>query len=475
MGSALVGLKTKITKPMTTFLESLISLLWNRAVARGDRSRPGSGIDLGNIVADDQITPVHFFISFIKLLEHITIRGKTGVGKSTLLIHCLCQLIDRQLGLLLFDFHGDLGNSILAYLARTTGQSLEQISKRLIIIDPSDLTHAVGINLLELRPGLQAYVQIAEFAQILKQRWGLDSLGARTEELLRNSLYALARAGMTIVEISHFLTNVSFRAACLQLVDNEEVKAFFTEHYDRLSEGYRSTILNAVTNKVSSFISDPHYRHILGQQLSTFSLLDAIDTGCLIILRLNKGLLGEQALTFGALFLSLVKHLAFARKGPDIFALVLDEVQNLMTQETGLETLLSEARKKHLSVWTANQYGEQLPNTMQAALSSVGTQMAFQSASADAERSATAYGGGKHLAELLRNLPPRHLVVKSGHNHWQQVVVPTVKIEAADYSHLIEESRRRFALPRTEIEQQIQQRRLLGGAPAASGGLHGWE
>jgi hypothetical protein len=461
---------------MTKLFENMISRLWNRGVARGDRSRPGSGIDLGNIVADEQMTQVHFYVSLKKLAEHLVIiGGKTGSGKTTLFYRGITQLVDRRLGFLTEDFHEDLKHNTLSYLAGQDASLADEISKRLIIIDPSDPTHAVGINVLELRPGLQAYVQIAEFAQILKQRWGLDSLGPRTEELLRNCLYALARAGMTIVDIPPFLTDAGFRAACLRYVDNDEVRTYFSERYDRASEGFQATIRDAVLNKVSAFIGDPHYRHILGQQTSTVSLLEAIDSGCWIIVCLNKGRLGEQASTFGSLILSLIKNVAFARNGRDIFSIIVDEVQNLVAQETGLETLLSEARKKFISVWTANQYGDQLPGAMRSALLSVGTQIAFQLASTDAERTATAFDGGKHLAELLRNLPPRNLVVKSGHNRWQQVLVPTVRIEAADYTHLVDESRRRFALPRTEIERQIQERRRIGGSSSEGGGLHGWE
>jgi len=32
-----------------------------------------------------------------------------------------------------------------------------------------------------------------------------------------------------------------------------------------------------VLNKLTAFTADPHFRHILGQQKSTFSLIDAMD------------------------------------------------------------------------------------------------------------------------------------------------------------------------------------------------------
>lgn len=68
----------------------------------------------------------------------------------------------------------------------------EDLSGKLIVVEPADQEWSVGLNPLEDRRRSELFVQIPEFAQILKDRWHLDSLGARTDELLRNSLYVLA-------------------------------------------------------------------------------------------------------------------------------------------------------------------------------------------------------------------------------------------------------------------------------------------
>jgi hypothetical protein len=67
--------------------------------------------------------------------------------------------------------------------------------------------------------------------------------------------------------------------------------------------------------------------------------------------------------------------------------------------------------------------------------------------------------GGKPLAELLKNLPKKQFVVKSGHYPWKQVEVPNVKLEKADIHHLLERSRNHYARLRTEVEAEIQSRR----------------
>ena len=193
--------------------------------------------------------------------------------------------------------------------------------------------------------GQGGYVQIAEFAQILKARWHLDSLGARTEELLRNGLHVLADNNLTLLEFSPLLTSAAFRAACLQRVQNTEVVSYFRTRFDTRSEAMQGAYRDAILNKISGFTTDQRFRHILGQQRSTFSLLDAMDRGRWVILNLDKGRLGEQAATLGSLLLTKLKNALFARRRRQLFTLYCDEIQNLVAYDAGLDTLLSEARK----------------------------------------------------------------------------------------------------------------------------------
>lgn len=134
----------------------------------------------------------------------------------------------------------------------------------------------------------------------------------------------------------------------------------------------------AILNKVSGFTADPHFRGILGQQHSTFSLQAAMDRGYWVILHLNKGRLGDQALTLGALLLAKLKNALFSRRERSVFTWYCDEVQNLISIDSGLDTVLSEARKFGISVVSANQFLAQFPAPMQAAVLAIGTHIFFQ-------------------------------------------------------------------------------------------------
>jgi hypothetical protein len=459
---------------MKTLIENMIVRMWNR-MATGNRVAEHSGsLALGYAIVDGQTTHSQTGIPQIKRTEHLALLGKTGTGKSTLLRYLANQDIEAGWGFCFFDLHGDATPILLQLIASEERRSNTDFSEKLIVIEPADLEFSVGLNVFEQRNTQQSFVQIAEFAAILKQRWHLDSFGARTEELLRNSLFALSESNQTLLELAPLLTNHTFRTLCLRRSTNSEVKGYFESRYDRASEGMQTVLRDAILNKVSAFTADPHFRHILGQQQSTFSLVDAIDRGRWVLLNLDKGRLGEQASTLGSLFLTKLKNALFSRSNKRIFTLYCDEIQNLVNFDSGLDTLLSEARKFSISITSANQFLDQYPTQMRSAIMAVGTHILFQLSSTDAEKMAQALDGGKTLAEILKNLPQRHMVIKSGHYRWHRAVVPRLDLPQEDYTDLLSRCRNRWARSRTQIEQEIQ-RRLAISTRSNNEVLHDWE
>jgi hypothetical protein len=455
--------------------ENIIASLWNRLAVPKPARETGSRLDLGYQISDGQVQRSHAFLLDSKRCEHIAMLGKTGQGKSSLLRHFGSQDVHRRLGFLSFDMHGDTTPYLLKVIAAEERRRHADLSDRLIVIEPADPEFSVGLNVLEPQAGQQNYLQLAEFAQILRARWNLDSFGPRTEELLRNSLHVLADNGLTLLELAPLLTNLAFRATCLRRVQNAEVSNYFRARFDLRSEAAQGVFADAILNKISGFTSDLRFRHILGQQHSTFSLLDAMDRGHWVILNLDKGRLGEQASILGSLLLTKLKNALFARTRRQLFTLYCDEIQNLVAFDSGLDTLLSEARKFGISVVSANQFLEQYPAQMRAAIMAVGTHVFFQLSSTDADKMASALDGGKRLAEVLKNLPKRRLVVKSGANRHQEVLVPEVIEPDADSADLYNRCRARWAKRRTEIEREIQARVRVDAQRQTKEALHGWE
>jgi hypothetical protein len=444
---------------MWKFLEELIAILWNRARSwrKAQPKESPSVLALGHRVVEGEVTSHRITVSQSRRATHTAAFGKTGSGKSYWIKHCAAQDVAANRGGLFIDFHGDLTPFLLGALAERECKGGVLLSDRLIVISPSDAEVSVGLNPLE---GLATdFVRSTEFAEILKQRYNLDALGPRTDELLRNSIVVLSANGLTLLELAPLLSDDQFRARCLEATPIPEVRDYFEFRYGRVSEAMKATMREPILNKTSAFTADPRFRHIVGQAHSTFSMKDAMDRNCWIIAYLPKGELGAQAITFASVLFTVFKNAVFTRERRTFFPAYFDEFQNLITQSTDVETVLSEARKFGVGLVAVNQFLGQFPASMREAMLSIGTHVCFQLSSADAATVSQMFDGGKPLAEKLKNLPPRHFIVKSGSDHWIEGRVPNVEEKRTNYRDLLNRSRALYARPRAEIEREIAARR----------------
>src|SRR2546422_384292 len=422
----------------------------------GHKPQPEGNLDIGLRVLDGEVTRRHVEISEERRPMHIAVLGKSGSGKSSLLRHFSRQDIDADRGFMYFDIHGDATPFLLRTIAAREKELRRHLSNKLVVIEPADPDVSVGFNPLEHKS--QDFVRIAEIAEVLKARWHLDSFGARTDELLRNSLFVLSANGLTLLELAPFLSHSGFRAQCLKQVLNTEVRQYFELRYDQVSEAMRATMREPILNKTSAFTADPHFRHIIGQKRSTFSIPDAMDEGHWIIVNLEKGRLGEQALSLGSLIFTVLKNALFTRETRSLYTIYCDEIQNLIAYGSGIETVLSEARKFGVAVVSANQFLDQYPSEMRAAILAMGTHVFFQLSSLDAAQVAQALDGGKLLAERMKNLFQRHCIVKSGSDRCIEVQVPLVRLPQVHYTDLLNRSRYRYGRMRADIEIDIAKR-----------------
>jgi energy-coupling factor transporter ATP-binding protein EcfA2 len=443
---------------MTQWIEKILARLWNRKVASFRRAVAAKVLDLGLLVSEGESARGRAGVDQSRRAEHVAILGRSGSGKSSLVKYMAKQDIESGRGGIYFDLHGDAMPFLLATFAEQERVLNRDLSEKLIVIEPADPEYSVGLNPLGQDREGDRFLHVAEIAQILRQRWQLDTFGARTDELLRNALLVLAENGFTLLEIAPLLAHSAFRASCLQRVTNAEVRQYFEIRYDQASEPMRAAMREPILNKISAFTADPRFRAIVGQQRSTFSVVEAMDRGQWVILNLHKGRLGEQAATLGSLFLTTIKNALFARKGRDFFPIYADEIQNLVTFGSGLETMLSESRKFGVGFVTANQFLDQYPAEMRAAIMAVGTHVFFQLSPHDAQQISLALDGGKTLAELLKNLSRRHMVVKTSSERWRHAVVPPLAEPKVDATDLYGRCRARWARTRSEIENEIRGR-----------------
>ncbi|VVB84955.1 Type IV secretion-system coupling protein DNA-binding domain protein [uncultured archaeon] len=316
---------------------------------------------------------------------HLYVVGASGAGKSKFLEFLIRQDILKGKGFGLIDPHGDLAEEIKGFLLLALSE--EEINERIVYVDPANEEYTIAFNPLEKTEGISSAEIAAELIEAFKKIWH-DSWGARMEDLLRNTLIALIEADLTLVDLPQFLINGDFRLNTLDKVKHPITKQYF-QRFNNLSPKTRDEWMESTLNKVNAFLSDDRLRDMFSFKKSSFSLREIMDNSQILLLKLDRGRLKENADLIGSLFMTKIKLAAFSRS--DIpkeqriqFYLYIDEFQNFATK-TFIE-LLSEARKYGLSLILAHQNLSQLPEDLQdSILTNCGIQASFRISRKDTE------------------------------------------------------------------------------------------
>ena len=370
----------EIVEPISTRMsfEHLLVQLLNRL----STPRPAK-LGRGDLVLGTSSRRQQPFVVFpVKLrCQHLSIVGLSGTGKTYLIEHMIRQDIRDNVGFVVFDLHGDLAERIIAYLAERA-PAYPEAYDRLVIVEPFNPDRTFGFNPLQGDEHTAPYAQAREFAHMLRARWSDSSLGFRTEELLRNALYALLTAGATLLALPRFLSDQSLRTALVRrLPADDDIRSYWLKRYDRLSPKMQAALCEPILTRLSSFLTDPQIRDILGQRKTTLDFKDAMQRGAWVVLNLAKGRLGENAAILGSMLLTKLELDIMARAHiPEtdrrLFIVYADELQNLASDTIG--RLIAEARKFKVSLVAGHQYWHQLEPTMRHALLAAGSKVFFR-------------------------------------------------------------------------------------------------
>ena len=415
---------------------------------------------------------------------HFYVVGGSGTGKTKFLESLIVQDIRNRVGFGIIDPHGDLVDDIKGYLFSAhslTGEGARSdfLHNQVVCIDPTEKNASVSFNPLERPIGISAAEQASELVGVFKKIW-LDSWGARMEDLMRNSLIALIENELTLVELPKFLSDDSFREMALKKTEHPICQQYF-KRFNGLNKRIRDEWAESTLNKVNAFLSDDRIRQILISPKSSFNLRNIIDTGKILLVKLDKGRLKGGADLLGSLILSKLQMAAFSRTDTlqserKLFYLYIDEFQNFAT-ESFIETL-AEARKYRLAIILAHQNLTQLPRDLQASIfTNCGLQAYFRLSRQDAqilakEALTSLYaqpGGWEELIQELQDLPLRCLAVKNKieggaviiHSINTSMAWQSTNMSEQNFNKLIAGAQigLRFLRGREEIEKEYQERR----------------
>ncbi len=401
-----------------------------------------------------------FGIKPIDRRRHAYIIGKTGMGKSTLLENMIYSDIMSGKGVGVIDPHGDLADNVLNFVPKSRINDV-------VLVDPSDKTHAVAFNMLEnVDPALNSIVA-SGLVGIFKKIYA-DSWGPRLEHILRNTILSLLEyPGTTMLGITRILSDADFRRKVVRKIEDPVVKSFWVDEFEKMQDRIRVEAISPIQNKVGQFLSSQTIRNIVGQPKSTIDLRFFMDKGKIVIVNLSKGKIGEDnSALLGSMFITKFQLDAMSRahvpeKDRKDFYLYVDEFQNFATDS--FATILSEARKYKLNLTMANQYIAQMVDEVKdAVFGNVGSILSFQIGYDDAEYISQQFG-----EEVL----PSDLVSISKYNAYMRLLIdgmptktfslatlppPEIENEEDHLEKIRNVSRERYSRPVSVVTDKIK-------------------
>lgn len=350
---------------------------------------PREGILLGTNEYRGQRTEVR--LADADRLRHLYAIGQTGTGKTSFMKTLIAQDIAAGNGVCFIDPHG---NDILDVLASVPPERYEDV----IYFDPAYLDRPFGLNLLEYDPQHpeQKTFIVNELLAIFRRLYGdvPESMGPAFEQYFRNATLLVMEdpaSGSTLMDIGRVLSNKAFRDLKLSRSMNPIVNQFWNEIATQAGgDASLENIVPYITNKFDDFTANDFMRPIIGQQQSSFSFRDVMDSKKILLVNLSKGRLGERnanllgLIMVGKLFMAALSRADNPRGDFPPFYLYIDEFQNITTDS--IPGILSEARKYKLSLTIAHQFLAQVDSKIRdAVFGNVGSMAVLRVGQEDAE------------------------------------------------------------------------------------------
>jgi CxxC-x17-CxxC domain-containing protein len=398
--------------------------------------------------------------------RHIYVVGKTGMGKTAMLVNMAVQDIILGNGMGIVDPHGEAAEELLNFVKK------ERVND-VVYFNPADIDHPIPFNVMEQVAPEYRHLVASGLMAVFKKIWP-DVWSARMEYILNNSILALLEnPGSTLLGVNRMLADPVYRKKVVERVKDPVVKSFWVNEFARYTQRYEVEATAAIQNKIGQLISNPLIRNIIGQVKSKLDMKALMDDGKILIANLSKGKIGEEnSRLLGALLITKLQLAAMSRvdtpeeERRDFF-LYVDEFQNFATE--AFASILSEARKYKLSLTLANQYIAQLEEmtatgkstkVKDAVFGNVGTLITFRVGAEDAEFLEKEFMPDI-TAEDLVNIGKYNIYTKvmvdgvAGRPFSAETLPPLKKSKISNREKIIMLSRERYSIDRSVVEEKL--------------------
>jgi Type IV secretion-system coupling protein DNA-binding domain len=385
--------------------------------------------------------------------------GQTGTGKSSALARMAVTAIQQGMGVSVIDPHGQLADEILLNVPSDRFDDV-------VHLDASDADHAVSIDWLgRSLPATQREAAASALVAALKGIWH-DSWGPRLEMILASGLLALMEVPQaSLFGLSRMLDDERYRAWVVKQVKNPAVRYFFNEQMGRWDRRQHAEFIGSVQNKLGRLFLSPTMRHLFGQVGSKVCLRRLLDERRILIANLSRGRIGEDnSAILGSMLVAMLEQAAMSRADIDEslrqpHLLIVDEAATFAT--TRFASALSQIRKYRLALVLAGQYVKQMsPAVADAIFGNVGTVMTLRTNTEDVKLFKKHFGDEERSTWWYADLPNFTAIIRRMHiveEPWKLRLLAPTKPQRSDSLKLRRASRERFAVPRSDVEQRLNQ------------------
>ena len=300
--------------------------------------------------------------------QHLHVVGSTGSGKSTLLTRLILQDAEAGRGVVVVDPKGDLVTDVQARLGRPARE-------RTVLLDPASPEGRPALNVLERGDGVGDDLVVDHLVGVLSRIFE-SCWGPRLEDALRSAcLTLLRREGATLSDVPAILTTKGEWRRYLDDVDGDELVGFW-RWYEALNDGARAQVVGPLLYKLRAFLLRPAIREIVNAPASSFNVGGLLDSGGLLLVRVPKGTLGDDAsrllgsFTVAKVWQAATGRAARPQDDRADASVYVDECQNFVTTlPRSFDEVLAESRGYRVSWVLAHQHLGQLGRDLRDSIS----------------------------------------------------------------------------------------------------------
>ncbi len=311
-------------------------------------------------------------------LRHCYALGGTGTGKSELMGHVILEDIKMGNGVCVVDPHGELIDNLMLRMPK---EALD----RVILFSPSITDFPIGMNMLEVdeRKPTEKTLVIDMMFSIWDKLYDLKATGGPMfEQYMKNSLRLIMShpdSGSTLMEVSKVLADEDFRMFKLAMCQDEQVVDFWEKEATKAGgDASLENMVPYITSKLAPFVTNDFLRPIIGQQKSAINFRQAMDNKKIVLLKLEKSLIGEgSSYLLGMVIIGSILRAGMGRAdGVRVnedgsteeilasertpFFVYIDEMQNFLFD--AIPQALEEIRKYKVGFYLAHQFVKQVIN-----------------------------------------------------------------------------------------------------------------